>query len=689
MMRNYHKLCRTALLTSLIGLAASCAKEATFSDTRKVRHEAAATDPESIDQLPQVTELDKEFVIKSKDEEKLSVDFESQIYQKEFKLSEDAADKAKEYAQNDRTPVTKMFEQGTAGKAYTDTFEQAAVTGIVDILIIVDNSGSMAEEQQNLSTKLDPILSYLTNTDWQIGVVTTDAGSNCMRAVIKKGEANIDTRFQQAIQAGTNGASNERGVYQAMKGLSCTTPSWVRSNSTLAVLIISDEDNCSKGCSSNSGELPANLLKRISDPAPAGLGRTIGTQARVYGLIWHPGETCSTGENVGTQYAQAISLSSGTYGSICSADYTSTLQTMSANIASILKSQFSLTYEPDPGSLKVEVKPLGAADYSVVSNYTQMGTTVTFSEAPPVGSSIRMSYVVGKKGEIKSQFALDEKPAGGTLQVLLNGAAVGSGAYSVGSDNVLTFATVPPEGAQIKVMFRKDMPLLKDFNVEAGLDGAYVVVKVNAVETNDYTYSAATGVVSFNNPPADASAIRIDYKVFSQILRYDIGAVSQLLKAYDKLNSEMVNVTLDGEEVVFDKDTFVKGKVIVVEFKQNDSDLHSISFSYAPILDTVQITESSDCKIGDGITIEADKISIDCSLESLTKFDIQYEYEIESSSVFQFPGVSNPEMGKWSVSVNGKSIKDFLREGATITVISELAHGDVVRISYRQVTVAD
>lgn len=46
----------------------------------------------------------------------------------------------------------------------------------VDVLLVVDNSCSMIEEQNKLATNFDTFIQYFTdaNVDWQIGVVTTD-----------------------------------------------------------------------------------------------------------------------------------------------------------------------------------------------------------------------------------------------------------------------------------------------------------------------------------------------------------------------------------------------------------------------------------------------------------------------------------------------------------------------------------
>lgn len=56
-----------------------------------------------------------------------------------------------------------------------DFFQQERIN-TVDVLLVVDNSCSMAEEQNKLATNFDGFIQYFSDADvdWQIGVVTTD-----------------------------------------------------------------------------------------------------------------------------------------------------------------------------------------------------------------------------------------------------------------------------------------------------------------------------------------------------------------------------------------------------------------------------------------------------------------------------------------------------------------------------------
>jgi hypothetical protein len=66
-------------------------------------------------------------------------------------------------------------EQGLAQVGRQDFFQQSR-RNTVDVLLVVDNSCSMIEEQAKLATNFDSFIEYFDGADvsWQIGVVTTD-----------------------------------------------------------------------------------------------------------------------------------------------------------------------------------------------------------------------------------------------------------------------------------------------------------------------------------------------------------------------------------------------------------------------------------------------------------------------------------------------------------------------------------
>ena len=66
-------------------------------------------------------------------------------------------------------------EYGYTSKVQKDVFQQVR-RNTVDILLVIDNSCSMIDEQEKLSTNFESFIDAFANVDvdWQIGVVTTD-----------------------------------------------------------------------------------------------------------------------------------------------------------------------------------------------------------------------------------------------------------------------------------------------------------------------------------------------------------------------------------------------------------------------------------------------------------------------------------------------------------------------------------
>ncbi len=86
-----------------------------------------------------------------------------------------------------------------------------------DFLFVVDNSGSMAQEQTAVSNVAGSFFDRMTQTaaDFKIGVITTDSAS-----LRSPGFTNVKTQFTSEIAAGINGNNIESGLHFAGTALS-------------------------------------------------------------------------------------------------------------------------------------------------------------------------------------------------------------------------------------------------------------------------------------------------------------------------------------------------------------------------------------------------------------------------------------------------------------------------------------
>jgi hypothetical protein len=113
-----------------------------------------------------------------------------------------------------------------------DVFQQDR-TNALDLLVVIDNSCSMVEEQENLARNFEALIETFTaaETDWQIAVTTTDVESDKFRGLLMAGEDEI-------IVKGPNGELdrieyNREWVFEPGTSLQLTLDktSWVSNDS--------------------------------------------------------------------------------------------------------------------------------------------------------------------------------------------------------------------------------------------------------------------------------------------------------------------------------------------------------------------------------------------------------------------------------------------------------------------------
>ncbi len=145
----------------------------------------------------------------------------------------------------------------------------------VDILFLVDNSGSMKEEQDKLKANFDGFIRELLQqdvNDFQIGVITTDMDDTEQSGKLQakkgypriiKGSQMTTQKVIEAFKANTDvgvlGSPYEKGLAAIKAALSpplinTTNKGFLRDNSLLAIILLGDEDDCS-----HNGQIPEDV----------------------------------------------------------------------------------------------------------------------------------------------------------------------------------------------------------------------------------------------------------------------------------------------------------------------------------------------------------------------------------------------------------------------------------------------
>ena len=175
---------------------------------------------------------------------------------------------------------------------HVDTFFQER-EDYADILLVVDNSCSMQDEQDELAANFESFVEFIdvAQTDYHIGVTTTDTDTAIEGygdlAGRLRGEPHFITRdtpngaevFRDAVRVGIGGSGFERGFEAARRALSDerlegTNEGFYREGALLTLIFVSDEDDQSIAgpiCSGNFSQILFEMgqaTTRIRDRFP-------------------------------------------------------------------------------------------------------------------------------------------------------------------------------------------------------------------------------------------------------------------------------------------------------------------------------------------------------------------------------------------------------------------------------------
>ena len=301
---------------------------------------------------------------------------------------------------------------GTTDKHQVDTFNQAA-RPTVDLLMIIDNSGSMSDYQDSLSQQGPAFISeaLAANADFHIGVTSTendkadDPDSNASYSdklyvgglwgrppLIDNSDATAANDFAKNIKVGTCCSDNrESGLESAWHVLTPnadqTAPpqgskGFLREDARLVMLALSDEEDQSH----SSTAFYSDFFKQVKGQYNAGL-------VSFNAIVGDPGSGCNNGgikADAGDRYVSVVNATGGKWYSICSADWGQVAKDLALG-AFQGRVQFALSRIADPATIVVT---LNGNPQAVNVDYTfdQPTNSVIFKTVPPSGSTIVVNY---------------------------------------------------------------------------------------------------------------------------------------------------------------------------------------------------------------------------------------------------------------------------------------------------------
>ncbi|MBL8914867.1 MAG: choice-of-anchor D domain-containing protein, partial [Archangium sp.] len=291
-----------------------------------------------------------------------------------------------------------------------------------DILLVVDDSCSMADKQAALAANFNSFIQYAVaaNVDYQIGVTTTtEAATECIPGFgcvsnnskgpegklvvdmptglkfVKPTTPAVSSVFSRLVNVGTDGAGGETAL--ACATLALTPPvisghnnGFVRTDANLAVVVISDASDQSTQPVTYYQNLLVNVkgFQRLSYFTFSAVTPRLGT----------PPGNCTydeTGAN-STRYDPVVTFTSGVQDEICNSNWAATLQNL-GRTAFGYRTQFYLNNQPDQAMAQIVVRVNGMVvppgpttwEYDAASNSIKFNTGST----PQPGVPLEIQYI--------------------------------------------------------------------------------------------------------------------------------------------------------------------------------------------------------------------------------------------------------------------------------------------------------
>lgn len=309
---------------------------------------------------------------------------------------------------------------------------QAKVNNKIDILWVIDNSGSMNPLQQNLINNYASFMTtFMTKGfDFQMAVTTSDAylahadyrddatfaqfkdGAGATHTgirVVTEETANALEVFKINANQGATGSGDERVFQSMLEALNNPiNAGFLRPGAFLAVVILSDEDDFSnptrpEGVGTDHDYNQAGLLAVSSIVAQLDAITSSSATKRNYNVsaITVKDTTClnqhkqnAPSATLGTRYLELAGLTDGITGSVCDPSFAQSLDFIQQKIVE-LTTQFLLERQPIVSTISVSIDGVPLAN-DAVNGWTYHadinGIKFHGTGVPPAGANIGVAY---------------------------------------------------------------------------------------------------------------------------------------------------------------------------------------------------------------------------------------------------------------------------------------------------------
>jgi hypothetical protein len=196
---------------------------------------------------------------------------------------------------------------------WVDSFLQPNSVNGIDILWVIDRSGSMTDDANTIVTGIETMIAALPETDWRLVMINISSNYAAMSQIFPliPGDGSTEAWIMYNSLGNSNREEGFNAVYEYIMD-NPYSQTWMRQDASLLIVFVSDEEEQSF----------------TQFPAPVNFTNWLGGYRQDYHItsIVHvevPISLCNNVvSNVGTRYLDAADSTGGTRIDICSTDWT-------------------------------------------------------------------------------------------------------------------------------------------------------------------------------------------------------------------------------------------------------------------------------------------------------------------------------------------------------------------------------
>jgi len=268
------------------------------------------------------------------------------------------------------------------GEIWIDSFTQPMSIDGIDILWVIDRSGSMSLYNTELLNGVQAMLSALPTSDWRLVMISADPtrSINSTEFPLVPGDDIVDAEDMLSTLTSAPWEEGFNSTYEYIVNNPYSS-TWMRPEAGLLVVFVSDEEEQS------TPEYPAAMdfvnWYQTQRMGSVFLASIVNHDASV-SLCDRPPST----RDVGDRYMEATNLLGGTIVDICDEDWAPGVTDATHSVDPYEK--LELTHVPnDPNTIRVFVNGVLSSDWY----YLATDNTVHFTVIPSAGDLVEVGYL--------------------------------------------------------------------------------------------------------------------------------------------------------------------------------------------------------------------------------------------------------------------------------------------------------